>query len=40
MSLDLLTTVLPAPKGIRLVGVSLSALGADPPDNPQLALTL
>jgi DNA polymerase-4 len=41
ISIDLLTRLFPIPKGIRLLGVSLSALGTDQPeDNSQMHLAL
>jgi DNA polymerase-4 len=41
ISIDLLTRLFPIPKGVRLLGVSLSALGIDQPeDNSQMHLAL
>jgi DNA polymerase IV len=41
VSLDLLSSLTPAPKGVRLLGVTLSSLGPDPADtNPQMRFAL
>lgn len=41
ISIDLLTRLFPIPKGVRLLGVSLSALGTEQPeDNSQMYLAL
>jgi DNA polymerase-4 len=41
VSLELLSTILPVPKGVRLLGITLSSLNTEPePHDPQLALAL
>lgn len=38
VTLDLLRSLLPVPKGVRLLGVTLSSLGEEVPATPQLQL--